>query len=384
LTPPPDPLRFVDRRDELQRLRDHWVRGDNRLVIVVGHAGVGKSALLLTFARLVEDSGGYVAFASHDASLPSAADVIEAVAPHGSNGVLFWDKPPEEEAAGRVLMAVRSRAPDVMVVATSRDREEAERLARLERPGAPPPLVLALEGLPNEALEVLLGALLPACSTDDICRLADASEGSPLVAHVLASLATRESVDTVLQRLAEQSFETVGRYDGRFTPEFSRLAADVPLSSLPYGRDVEVRVKAVGDDLIRRCAQRPELMQELGPRKFEELMAELYARQGFEVELTPQTRDGGVDLYVVRYEPFGRMVTLVDAKRMRLDRKVGVGVVRQLFGVVEAQRASAGVIATTSFFTRDAQRYSEQLGFRMFLQGYLDLQKMLRDTAGPT
>lgn len=188
----------------------------------------------------------------------------------------------------------------------------------------------------------------------------------------------------MLQHLAEQRFASVWYSDADHQYGLSRLAADVPLASVPHGREVEVRVEAVWDDLIRRLAKRPDLMQALGPRKFEELMAELYTRQGFEVELTPQTRDGGVDLYVVRYEPFGRMVTLVDAKRVRQDRKVGVGVVRQLYGVVEAQRAAAGVIATTSFFTPDAQRFSKDLGFRMFLQDYLDLQKMIRDIAGPT
>ena len=74
-------------------------------------------------------------------------------------------------------------------------------------------------------------------------------------------------------------------------------------------------------------------------------MAELYAREGFEVTLTKRTRDGGVDLFLVRYTSFGQLLTLVDTKRYRHDRPVGVGVVRELYGVVESLNASAGVVA---------------------------------------
>lgn len=119
-------------------------------------------------------------------------------------------------------------------------------------------------------------------------------------------------------------------------------------------------------------------MYELQPRQLEELMAELYARQGLEVELTPQTRDGGVDLYLLQRTPFGRHLTLVDTKRYRRDRPVGVGIVRQLFGVVEATRASAGLVATTSFFSGDARRLQEEIPFRLGLQDYLDLKRMLK------
>jgi len=129
---------------------------------------------------------------------------------------------------------------------------------------------------------------------------------------------------------------------------------------------------------VRALAARPELMYELHPRKFEELMAELYRRQGFEVELTPATRDGGVDLYVVSPGPGRHLLTVVDAKRYAPDHKVGVGVVRSLYGVVEEKRASAGIVATTSFFSKDAQRFQEKVPFRVDLQDYLALQAMLR------
>jgi hypothetical protein len=74
-------------------------------------------------------------------------------------------------------------------------------------------------------------------------------------------------------------------------------------------RELDVRAWAVSDELIRVLAERPELMYELRPRQFEELLADIFARQGFDVELTQQTRDGGYDLWVVHHMPAGRLLT---------------------------------------------------------------------------
>ncbi|MFL5860651.1 MAG: restriction endonuclease, partial [Solirubrobacteraceae bacterium] len=63
------------------------------------------------------------------------------------------------------------------------------------------------------------------------------------------------------------------------------------------------------------------------------------------------------------------------------SRNVGVGVVRQLYGVVEAKRASGGLLATTSFFSPDAKRFQEEIPFRLELKDYLDLVSMLQSAA---
>ncbi len=170
---------------------------------------------------------------------------------------------------------------------------------------------------------------------------------------------------------------------------FARIAAALDLSvpqlltSDAVLRSLNLCVCGIGDELIGLLSAHPELLYTLHPRRLEEILAELYARQGFDVELTQQTHDEGVDLYLVRHTSFGRLLTLVDAKRHRADRPVGVGVVRQLYGVVEAKNASAGVVATTSFFSRDARRFQERVPFRLGLQDYRDLQMMLHQAIRP-
>lgn len=194
-------------------------------------------------------------------------------------------------------------------------------------------------------------------TSEEFNRLLTVAHSSPDVVRPLVQMLDREPLDAVLARLDPQRYE---------------LASD---------RQLDVRVRAVSDDLVLALAARPDLMYELHPRKFEELMAELYLRRGFEVELTPATRDGGVDLYVVSPGPGRRLLTVVDVKRYAAHRKVGVGIVRQLYGVVEEKRANAGIIATTSFFSKEAQDFREKVPFRVDLQDYLALQTMLHVAA---
>lgn len=73
--------------------------------------------------------------------------------------------------------------------------------------------------------------------------------------------------------------------------------------------------------------------------------------------------------------------SLMDCKRYAKHRPVEVSVVRQLLGVVEVEKASAGVIATTSRFTKGALELRQQYPFRLGLQDYFDVQKLLRDAA---
>ena len=64
----------------------------------------------------------------------------------------------------------------------------------------------------------------------------------------------------------------------------------------------KVSVVDVNEELIAYLNANPGKMRDLQPRKFEELVAEMWKNQGFEVSLTPSTRDGGMDVIAVRKE----------------------------------------------------------------------------------
>jgi hypothetical protein len=151
----------------------------------------------------------------------------------------------------------------------------------------------------------------------------------------------------------------------------------------PERRALDLSVTDFNDRVIAHLAAHPELLYELTPRRFEELVAELYHRAGFEVELTPASGDGGVDVYAVRRSDLGSTLVVVQAKRYKPELKVEAHVVRELFGTVNLAHASAGVLITTSTFQPGAQRLAEQYEWRLSLRDYARLQQMLRASAAP-
>lgn len=110
---------------------------------------------------------------------------------------------------------------------------------------------------------------------------------------------------------------------------------------------------------------------------FESLLAETFRRQGHRVEETAAAAgggpDGGVDLVLRRR---GERI-LVQAKQWR-TQKVGVKIVRELAGVVAAEQADGGMVATSGTFTRDAQSFAARAGLRL-VDGQ-ELAAMVRGT----
>lgn len=94
----------------------------------------------------------------------------------------------------------------------------------------------------------------------------------------------------------------------------------------------------------------------LSPRQFEELVAEIWDRFGYQVELTKRTRDGGRDIVAVR-KTEAEMKLLIECKRYASDNKVGVSLVRALYGVKTHEGASKAILATTSTFTKSASEF---------------------------
>lgn len=136
-------------------------------------------------------------------------------------------------------------------------------------------------------------------------------------------------------------------------------------------------VSAVNDELIRYLAKNPKLLYELHPRRFEELVAELLRAQGFEPTLTPRTRDGGRDILAARSDALGSLLYLVECKRYAPKNKVGVEVVRAIHGVTNAERATKGVIVTTSSFTKDAIAFASPLKYGIGLHDFETLKSWL-------
>ena len=106
--------------------------------------------------------------------------------------------------------------------------------------------------------------------------------------------------------------------------------------------------------VLSEARSKPAELFHLSSRQFEELVAEIWKRFGYSVELTAQTRDGGRDIIAVR-ESEVNVRFLIECKRYARDRKVGVRTVRELYGVKVDECATKAILATTSTFTSGAQ-----------------------------
>jgi len=135
------------------------------------------------------------------------------------------------------------------------------------------------------------------------------------------------------------------------------------------------------DKIIAELAAQPERLRSVEPRQFEEVVAEILAGNGYHVQLTPPTRDGGYDIMAVRKDPLGiETTTLIECKRYGKDRKVSVPVIRQLYGV----KSFLGVsnVVTTSEFTEEARKFVESK-YDIQLVDYADLLKWLQAYTPP-
>jgi hypothetical protein len=151
------------------------------------------------------------------------------------------------------------------------------------------------------------------------------------------------------------------------------------IGSAAVGAKLVRAVATINDELIHHLARNPELLYELNPRKFEELVAELLKAQGFEPTLTPRSRDGGRDILAARSDSLGSLLYLVECKRYAPTNKVGVELVRAIHGVTQAERATKGVIVTTSSFTKGAIAFASPLQYTIGLHDFEALKLWLND-----
>jgi restriction endonuclease Mrr len=134
---------------------------------------------------------------------------------------------------------------------------------------------------------------------------------------------------------------------------------------------------AVNDDLLRVLAKNPTLLYELKPRKFEELIAELFYKQGFDVQLTKATRDGGRDIIAVSKSMNISTRYLIECKRYAARNRVGIEFVHRLFGVKIAESANKAILATTSAFTKPALEFARSHIWDLELKDYEDIVRWL-------
>lgn len=116
-------------------------------------------------------------------------------------------------------------------------------------------------------------------------------------------------------------------------------------------------------ELHQRVANDPahDALEKMSWREFEGLAAETFRRQGYRViERGGDGPDGGVDLEL----SMGKDKYLVQCKQWKAN-KVGVATVRELYGVMTAERAVGGFVVASGNFTDDARAFAEGRSIRL-------------------
>jgi hypothetical protein len=122
-----------------------------------------------------------------------------------------------------------------------------------------------------------------------------------------------------------------------------------------------ITAAAIDVRTVARILREPELLDDLEPRALEVLVAKLFEGFAAEVELTQETRDGGYDVGA-RFEVGDtRFRVLIEAKKWRDGRKVGISTVDRLMGVRHRVRADKVVLVTTSSFSTVARQAAAQM-----------------------
>lgn len=97
-------------------------------------------------------------------------------------------------------------------------------------------------------------------------------------------------------------------------------------------------------------------IQEMTGLEFENLVQKLLIAMGFDVDITKQSGDGGIDLVAYNNQPLLEGKYIIQCKRW--SATVGEPPIRDLYGVVTHSSANKGVLITNSSFTKSAIEFS--------------------------
>lgn len=155
----------------------------------------------------------------------------------------------------------------------------------------------------------------------------------------------------------------------------------LPLICL-VGAVISVWRKRRRSALVTAVQQSPasDALNGMSWQEFEVLVGEGFRLQGYQVvESGGGGADGGVDLVLSRPGKNGGEKFLVQCKQWRA-LKVGVDVVRELYGVMAAKGAAGGFVVTCGRFTDEAMNFAS--GRNLTLLDGPELQSLLRQAKG--
>lgn len=350
---------FVGREQELDALQKAILHNKERVVAISGRNAIGKTCLWKAF---MSGPGADMARQTEVVSLYRTTDDFPEIR-ETTRLVIIEDLSFDfvEHIHGKIVFLIGAN-PGKQFLLVSAFSEFLEKFSPLTH--------LRLEALPKPgSLELLLKALGRTLPDGDLAKIASFTQGSPLLINLVAHYLSkgRYDLDGAFKHLSDDL-----RYQDYFLarrilqPERSRELTHVVSD-----------IRLVNHGLLDAIRKNPEAMYSLTSRQFEEMVAELMSKRGYHVDLTKATRDGGKDLIIASHVDIGNFIYYVECKKYSPSNPVGVNLVRELVGTISADRVTAGIMITSSYFSPDAVDYSEKLKHQLSLVDFLKLKEWI-------
>lgn len=117
-------------------------------------------------------------------------------------------------------------------------------------------------------------------------------------------------------------------------------------------------------------------------RKFEELISQLLEENGWTVELTPMSGDGGIDVVASRIAPdIGLIKSVWQAKKYKPSNHIQLSTIRELITASNDYQASKAMLVTTSYLAEGAIERIRQDEYRLGYKEQKELESWIYDTA---
>ena len=364
---PPSLPNFVGRTKELEWLSrqtsDRGYGHNFSPIVITGKAGIGKTSLVQVFLGTQDRKTSPFWFSASDLGSSHVGEALRdftrSLDENRYNRDLWVvldgvDHFTQEQLVDAVASVFNFKAVHSLILTRQHDPQ-----LRRQR-------TLNLETLSAVEAQLLVGPELAQAdlSGESIARVIQIANGEPLLLSLIRSLTKNISADELLRVLEGHLYD---------------------LADLPTAAEKKIitlakpTIVSANEAMIEALKKHPEDIFKLSPRKYEELVQELLRDMGYDVELTPATRDGGKDILAYFKTEIGAFLCLVEAKRYRQDRKIGVELVRSLYGTLCDYQANNAMMVTTSAFSKDAREFQKKHQFQLSLRDYTDLTKWLQN-----
>jgi restriction system protein len=360
--PPEVDCPFLGRSTEIEWLeretKEHGHAGSP--IVVTGEPGIGKTTLVSEFAGHMGGADRSIWFNARE--LNERHEVVEkamrsTIEDREVRRVVVILDGADEIPPEQLIQAWR-RLTNYKLVRTVIFTSRTDLGLRGER-------VLRLGRLRHDDAETLVKHRLssPLLEGGSLEKLLSVVHGHPLAINLFAGMARSMDPEQLRNVLAGHLYDLK---DAGVAEQREIIAVAKPI------------IISANKVMIEGLKKQPKDIFNITPRQYEELVAELMHDMGYEVTLTSATRDGGKDILASMKTECGDFLMLVEAKHYRASNKIGVSLVRNLYGTLCDYQANSAMLVTTSSFSKDARMLQQKHRYQLKLNDYTDVAEWIQ------